>query len=506
MSATCCWCRSALVEAEGAWWCQARGCQVRQATWALEAAKKTGERRWLYVPTPKQVEFHETTRTVRRVLYGGQAGPGKSHALRWGLYRDCLSIPNLNCLLLRRTFKQLEQTHLRDMEREQKVIGAHYRTGDKVMEFPNGSVIQAGHCETTVDALNYLSTEYDRIAFDELVTFDRDMALEIMSRARTSKAAVKAAGDAQVWAGTNPGGRGALWVKEFFIEHAVDRQEFPSYDPGRYGFVEATLDDNPYISSEYRRDLEDLTEMRKRQLLYGDWNAFEGQFFSEWRAGVHVREVPIAPGIEHFASMDWGYNAPGCVLWWACLPDGKSHIRWEYKFKGESAERVALEIARITKSLGIERLRYLVCDPAMKQKTGAGRGESIYETLVRRKLPMRGGDNDRFNGWNRMHELLRLDADGEPWVTVSPECRYLTRTLPAMVQDDHDPEDIDTAKDDHAVDAFRYGAMSRPSPTRIVTERPRPPAGSAGELMAQAIGEAGARPVLGSGAVRRRVA
>lgn len=469
MAATCCWCRAELLSGHGAWWCPTADCQRRQKEWGLARTRKEGPQ-WLYAPTPKQVEFHETTRRVRRVLYGGQAGPGKSHALRWGLYRDCLAISNLNCLLLRRTFKQLESTHLLEMERDQRLIGALYRSGDKRMEFRNGSIIQAGHCETTADALNYLSTEYDRIAFDELVTFDRDMALEIMSRARTSKAAVKAAGDAQVWAGTNPGGRGAMWVKDFFIEHTVDRSEFPSYEPERYGFVEATLDDNPYISESYRRDLEDLPEMRKRQLLYGDWNAFEGQFFAEWRPDVHVCDFGVDPALEHFASIDWGFNAPGCVLWWACLPDGRLHVRHEYKFKGESAEHVALEITRITKSLGITNLRYVVCDPAMKQKTGAGRGESIFETLLRRGLRMRGGDNDRFNGWNRVHELLRLNDQGEPWLTVAPGCKYLIRTLPAMVQDEHDPEDIDSTKDDHAVDALRYGAMSRPSPTRFVKQ------------------------------------
>jgi hypothetical protein len=472
--AICCWCKAPLVAAEGAFWCSAVACQTRQAEWSLVVSSKAG-RKLLYVPTPKQVEFHETTRKIRRVLYGGQAGPGKSHALRWGLYRDCLTIPNLNCLLLRRTYQQLEQTHLTEMVREQSLIGSVYTTGDKVMRFPNGSIIRAGHCESAADALNYLSTVYDRIAFDELVTFDRDMALEIMSRARTSKPAVKAAGDSQVWAGTNPGGRGAMWVRDFFIDQTVDRTEFPSYDAARYGFVEATLDDNPYISDEYRRDLEDLPEMRKRQLLYGDWSAFEGQFFSDWRAGVHIADVDLVDGLEHFASMDWGYSAPGCVLWWVCLPDGKYHIRWEHKFKGESAERVATEITRITKQLGIGRLRYLVCDPAMKQKTGAGRGEAIFETLLRKKLPMRAGDNDRFNGWLRVHELLRLDEQDRPWLTVSPACKYLIRTLPAMVQDDHDPEDIDSAKDDHAVDALRYGAMSRPSPTRfVVNTEPKP--------------------------------
>lgn len=460
------------MKSDGVWWCPTLACTKRQAGWALSVAEGKG-RRWLYAPTPKQTEFHETTRQVRRVLYGGQAGPGKSHAIRWGLYRECLTIPNLNCLLLRRTFKQLESTHLLEMEREQKVIGAVYRSGDKRMEFPNGSMIQAGHCETTVDAQNYLSTEYDRIAFDELVTFDQGPALEIMSRARTSKEAVLAAGDAQVWAGTNPGGRGALWVKDFFITHAVDRSQFPSYDPSRYGFVEAALSDNPYISENYKRDLEDLPEMRKRQLLYGDWNAFEGQMFSEWRPEIHVADLAMAPGIEHFGSLDWGYSAPGVFLIWACLPDGKYHVRAELKFKGDSAETVGKKMRKLVSELGIEKLRYIAADPAMWQKTGAGKGEAIAETLLRMRLPMRRSDNDRFNGWLRVHELLKVDPESErqePWLTVSPKCTYLIRTLPAMVQDDNDPEDIDTTQEDHAVDALRYGAMSRPSPTRIVKD------------------------------------
>jgi hypothetical protein len=244
--------------------------------------------------------------------------------------------------------------------------------------------------------------------------------------------------------------------------------------------VEARLDDNPYITEEYRQDLEDLTEMRKRQLLYGDWNAFEGQFFSEWRAGVHVADLEIAPDINHFASLDWGYNSPGCVLWWACLSDGRYHIRREFKFKGLDPEAVVKEIRKITHDLGITRLQYLVCDPATKQKDGKSRGESILETFQRCRLPARAGDNDRFNGWGRVHAMLRLDEMDRPWLTVSPSCAYTIRTLPALVQDDNDPEDVDTAKDDHAADALRYGAMSRPSPTRIVNTPAPYPVGSWG--------------------------
>ncbi len=187
--------------------------------------------------------------------------------------------------------------------------------------------------------------------------------------------------------------------------------------------------------------------------------------------------------IDHFCSMDWGYNAPGVVLWWACLLDGHYHIRREYKFQGKSVDTVADEIKKITRDLGIKVLRYCVADPAMWQKTGAGKGESIAETLIRRGIPMRKGDNDRFNGWQRCHELLQVAPDGEPWLTIDPSCKYGIRTVPAQMRSKSDPEDVDTSGDDHWCDAWRYGAMSRPVPSQKAGSRPLPKK-SAGALMA----------------------
>ena len=113
------------------------------------------------------------------------------------------------------------------------------------------------------------------------------------------------------------------------------------------------------------------------------------------------------------------------------------------------------------KELGIKRVSYVAADPSMWAKTGHGRGESIAETLQRHGLPMLKGDNDRKNGWQRCHELLRLAPDGLPWLTVDASCKYGLRSLPAQVSDRRDPDDVDTGGDDHWVDAWRYGAMSR---------------------------------------------
>lgn len=492
MKAVCCWCTRVL-EQRGAWWlCPTDHCARRQMAWAYvvrRGAGKAAKDETLYVPTPRQTEFHESE--AKYTLFGGAAGPGKSHALRWELYKRCAVYPGYEALLLRRTFPELNKTHIRRASREVGLIGASLYTGDeKVVKFPNGSLLEFGHCDDDRAISRYLSTEYDCIGFDQWEGFEPAMSLELMTRARSSKPGIRAL----TKGGANPGGVGSLFLLDFFIDHTPNFESYPAlkgtYDPAQWQFVPALLDDNPYRDAEYEDTLRALSSDRYEQLRHGNWRKFAGQFFSTWSEvqpdrAWHVSEKLIPPRVEYFASMDWGYVSPGCVLWWACLPDGHYHIRQELKYKGLTASELATDIKRVTAQLGIQRLRYLVCDPSIQMQAG-GSGESIAETLRRGGLPVRLGDNNRLSGWARVQSLLRA-PDGEPWLTVSPSCVYLRRTMPAAISDKHDPEDVDTAIDDHALDALRYGAMSRPAPTKF-TEAPKPK-GSWGALMDTLIGE-----------------
>lgn len=191
--------------------------------------------------------------------------------------------------------------------------------------------------------------------------------------------------------------------------------------------------------------------------------------------------------LEIFCSMDWGWNSPGCVLWWVCLADGHFHVIGEYKFQRQTAVEIGAAIWKRNKDLGLGRMRYVAADPAMWQHTGAGRGESIAETLSRQPigLPMKKSDNDRLNGWARVHELLRAAPDGRPWLTIDESCTYLRRTIPAAVSAKTDADDVDSSGDDHGIDCLRYGCMSRPSPTRKLLDHGYPKK-SCGALLQQA--------------------
>jgi hypothetical protein len=298
----CCWCQRPLrrlptADGEGwePWLCfndQAvdgqKSCWDRQLLYAIRqtavgrGGKPSTSWSWLFAPTPRQTQFAELTRHCKYALFGGAKAVTKSYGLRWLLYRDCLRIPGLRCLLLRRTYGELESTHLLEMPGEAEklaAVGAKYKSAMREFSFGNDSLIRAGHCETDVDVAKFLSTQWDRIVFDEVVTFPLQMFLAIVSCARSAKQVVIDEGGAQVWGGTNPGGRGAAWVHEFFVERVVDREQFPDYDATQWGFVQGWLDDNPYIEPGYRQTLMNLPPILRRQWLDGDWHAFEGQFF-----------------------------------------------------------------------------------------------------------------------------------------------------------------------------------------------------------------------------------
>ena len=501
----------ATVAGLSAWVCPTAACRARQLAHAIVVTDAKGQKVCKYVPLPSQVPLYEST--ARNILWGGQAGPGKSTGARWWLYDRSLRVPGHEALLLRENWDELDKTHLRKMEREVPELGGRFWKADRKASFGKGSeeaVIDCGHMAEADAVSRYLSTEYGAIVPDEAsqypVTPEGETPLaELSTRARkvyTDRAG--AVVPPKFVPVTNPGGPSAAWLRDLFIDHAPDFERYPQlrgkYDPAQWLYLPAALDDNPYLDPEYETALAHLSKWRYEQLRHGDWTVFAGQFFSEWTPHRHVRALDIGPDVEWFASLDWGYNAPGVVLWWACLPDGHYHIARELKFQGQSVETVATAIAKITRELEIERLRYLVADPAIWQKTGHGRGESVAETLQRRRLPMRKGDNDRLNGWLRCHELLADDAAGEPWLTVDPACRYGVRSVPAQMSDKRDPDDLDTGGDDHWVDAFRYGAMSRPSPTRFVQQ-----AKKLHPWLEDAIAGSSERQVLGASNVRARV-
>ena len=81
-------------------------------------------------------------------------------------------------------------------------------------------------------------------------------------------------------------------------------------------------------------------------------------------------------------------------------------------------------------------------------------------------------DHSRIAGKMQVHNRLAMDGEGRPRLYVFSSCRNFIRTIPCLVYDSTDVEDVDTTGEDHIYDELRYMCMERPiSARRPVSER-----------------------------------
>src|SRR6266850_2672960 len=197
---------------------------------AVSVANFEGEEIVLYAPMDdpqcNQVAIHESN--APNLLALGTRGTGKSTTLRWDAIIRCLTFPNFRALILRRTMPDLRKSHLAFIDYEMRMLGGVFLHTTFEAKFPNGSVLQFSHCEKMTDVLNFLSSEWGFIGFDELSTFTLEMFLQISAAAR---APLSAPYVAIVRACSNPLGPGAAWMKQWFIDRDVNLAEYPDYHP-----------------------------------------------------------------------------------------------------------------------------------------------------------------------------------------------------------------------------------------------------------------------------------
>ena len=212
-------------------------------------------------PFDNQIDF--LTYQSEELLYGGQAGGGKSDALLMAALQY-VDQKDYSALLLRRTYQDLSQPNA-IMDRAKKWLHPYTSTGEvhwsektKTFTFPSGSTLSFGYLAHDNDLDQYQGSELQFVGFDELTQFTEKQYTYLHSRLRKLK---KSDIPIRMRAGTNPGGRGHNWVKKRFIL-------------GDVPFIPSSFEDNIYLDTEeYTKSLMKLDELTRRQLMDGDWDA-----------------------------------------------------------------------------------------------------------------------------------------------------------------------------------------------------------------------------------------
>lgn len=442
----------------------------------------------VWTPQPKQQLFME--RWEDEALYGGAAGGGKSDALVIEALRQ-VHIPHYKALILRKTYPQL--TELIDKTRNyypRLFPKAKYNDSRHVWTFPSGAKVVFGSMQHAKDRTNYQGKAYDFIGFDELTHFTAEEYTYLFSRNRPNGAGTRV----YMRATANPGGIGHGWVKERFITAGRPMQTIWDRVEVRYPdghtetrwksriFVPSSVFDNRILLENdptYLDKLAAMPEADRNALLYGDWDSFTGQVFTEWRndsehyhdrVNTHViASFQIPRDWAVWCAMDWGYSRPFAVGWFAVDHERRLyHIREYYGCTGTPNEGVKMEpgaVAREVKRIEEEdpnlkgRKILRVGDPAIWGTQGT---ESIGALFERERVYFEKGDNARLDGKMQVHHRLAFDERGVPMLYVFSTCRNFIRTVPNLVYDESNVEDVDTDGEDHAYDMLRYVCMKNP--------------------------------------------
>ena len=442
----------------------------------------------IWKPQQRQEEF--LRRNEYEVLYGGAAGGGKSDAMVIEALRQ-VDNPNYKGIIFRKTFPQLRELILKSLRYYTPAYpNAQYNSTDHCWKFPSGARIYFGSMPNHDSYINYQGLSYSFIGFDELTHFTQEEYEYLISRNRADGDGLRV----YIRSTANPGGIGHGWVKDRFIEgkepdktytykNKILTPEGKSMEVSRTRcFVPSSVFDNEALlknDPNYLSNLGMLPEAQKKALLYGDWNSFSGQVFTEWRNNpegaknrkyTHVIEPFVIPDSwRRYRSFDFGYAKPFAVQWWAIDYDGRAYLyRQLYgctDTPNTGIKKQPREIAKMIREIEdtYEKGHKItgIADPSIWDESRGSDG-TVIRMMEAEGVYFEKGKNDRLSGKMQMHYRLEFDNEGLPMMYVFNTCTQFIRTLPLLVYDDINVEDVNSALEDHDYDAARYFLMANP--------------------------------------------
>lgn len=357
-------------------------------------------------------------------------------------------------LLLRRTYPELERTHIRLFREKIPDKVAKYNENKHTAVFPKHSTLEFGYCESDSDIRNYMSAEYDFICIDEMTQFTEYQFKMLLTRLRTTKKEVFP----NFFGASNPGDVGHAWVKRLFIDKRfTENEKLAGFTSDMFEFIPSKVFDNEFLMEHdplYIINLRQLPEKQRLAMLDGNWDLFEGQYFTEFSREIHVVEpfdIPLE--WERYLCADYGFSAPSAVYWLAVQPqDGNIFVYREIYESGLTAKQLCDKIKQLTPDS--EKISRIVFDPACWAKSGQN-DKSLADIFWQNQVFAVKGNNDRMAGANLMREYLKVfnGPTGKPTARIKffNNCYELIRTLPELIHDKRKPEDCDTHGEDHCL-------------------------------------------------------
>lgn len=415
-------------------------------------------------------------------LFGGAAGGGKSYGQLTDALLYSLKYPKSKQIIFRSTFADLEKSLIRvSLEFYPRTI-ANYNNSKHVWTFVNGSIIDFGYIQYDKDVYQYQSAEYDVIRFDELTHFTKFMYTYMISRCRGANSFPK-----KIKSSTNPGGIGHTWVKERFIDIGEPNKIYECQllpDKPKKStriFIPSLVQDNIFMleyDPGYIDRLDNLPEKERKALKYGNWDIYDGMFFTEFDRRIHViGPFEIPKYWDRYIALDYGLDM-FAVLFIAVDTRNKAYIYNEI----HKSNLIVSEALQILKSYmrGV-KFKEIFAPPDLWSRN-RDTGKSTVELFAEGNINFTKASNNRIAGWLNVKEWLKVrkvkheqtgELIEESDLKIFSNCLNLIKYLPQLQHDEKNPNDVATEPHEltHITDALRYFCASRVAPSKEIINK-----------------------------------
>ena len=226
------------------------------------------------------------------------------------------------------------------------------------------------------------------------------------------------------------------WLKKNWIDNEELQDKLYLY--------ETTLDDATFHPPEVIEHIKSsfFGSYYRRNVL-NEWAMMEGLVFPEFKivnnSKINTKKIPCI-------SMDWGTSGITAAILWKKERDNSWIITDEYYYDGNKhgLKNEREQIAAIKEKWNIPDK--LIYDPS---------AVLIKDACIKNNIPAAKGKNDLEKGIQVTQWAL-----GSGVVKIDERCKNLLEELSGYAWDDNEKSDAKPIKkNDHAVDALRYGTM-----------------------------------------------
>lgn len=396
---------------------------------------------------PKQSEAMKAILNYDFTVYSGAVAAGKTLLLAHAGIRTCINNPGCKGIIGSLTYTQLSnvvftvfkeelakyQEILRENSIDIKLVKNISESHGKMkITFYNDSIIYFLSMDKEEKLRGYT---IDFFCLDEPIEIDVRVFEQLLARMRGTKLKHRFA-----LLTTNPGAQ-THWIYKKFYEN----------ESTKYHHIDTNSYENIFLPEGYIENMESsYDEDWKRRFLHGEWGAFEGQIYKGFIPSQHIISLEGIPWKElryKLAGVDWGVRNASCILVLGVTLDKRVFVLEEWYANEQTTVRVTEQIKRLDKKYDF---RKVYVDPS---------AADLILQCQEVKLPVEKADNHVEPGIGKVKSLFDRDS-----IRIAENCTNLIRELQAYRyakdRTGVDPTEKPIKKDDHSVDALRYGVYS----------------------------------------------